>query len=92
VEAAGGRLGCARDGRRCGSRVGIVARRARRSDQVGRSRHTEEQQMVSLMDPDDRARYILQKRMSDRAQMAALLADIQAKRHEAAMSVINNIR
>jgi hypothetical protein len=52
----------------------------------------EEQQMVSLMDPDDRARYILQKRMSDRAQMAALLADIQAKRHEAAMSVINNIR
>jgi hypothetical protein len=44
----------------------------------------EEQQLVSLMDPDDRARYIL--------QTAALVADVQAERHEAAMSVINNIR
>jgi hypothetical protein len=44
------------------------------------------------MDPEDRARYILQKHMADEAQMAALLAEIQAERHETARSVIDNIR
>jgi hypothetical protein len=52
----------------------------------------EEQQLLAAMDPDDRARYLLQKRISDQAQMAALLAEMLAERHETAMSVINNIR
>jgi hypothetical protein len=52
----------------------------------------EEQQLVSVMDPEDRARYLLQKRMADEARMAALLAEVLAERHETAMSVIDNIR
>ena len=48
--------------------------------------------MLSLMDPKDRARYLLQKRMQDRAESFALWSELQALRHQTAMSVINNIR
>jgi hypothetical protein len=44
------------------------------------------------MDPADRARYLLQKRIAEKAETAALLADLQAKRHDTAKSVIDNIR
>jgi hypothetical protein len=52
----------------------------------------EEQQLLALMDPADRARYLLQKRIAEKAETAALLADLQAKRHDTAKSVIDNIR
>jgi hypothetical protein len=52
----------------------------------------EEQHLLSLMDPDDRARFLLQKRLQEKAEQAALLAELQAQRHEAALSVIDNIR
>jgi hypothetical protein len=52
----------------------------------------EEQQMVALMDPADRARHLLQKRIAEKAEIAGLLAEQQRLRHEAAMSAIDGIR
>ena len=52
----------------------------------------DERQMIQLKDPKDRARYVLQKRIQEKAEMAVLLSQLQALRHQTAMSVINNIR
>jgi hypothetical protein len=52
----------------------------------------EEESVASLMAPDDAARYRLQKGLQQQAELAALLTQIQQARHDAAMSVINNIR
>jgi hypothetical protein len=52
----------------------------------------EEQQLVALMDPSDRARYLLQRRIAEKAEAAALLSAVQRARHETAMSVIGSIR
>ena len=52
----------------------------------------DEQAMLALMDPSDRARYVLQARIQEQAEMAALLTQLQSHRHEAALSVINNVR
>ena len=54
--------------------------------------YSEEKAMLALMDPSDRARYDLQARIQEQAQMAALLTQLQSLRHETALSVINNIR
>jgi hypothetical protein len=51
-----------------------------------------EQQLLNLMDPKDRARYLLQKRMQEVSETAALLGSIAGVRHATAMQVINNIR
>ena len=52
----------------------------------------EEQQLTSLTNPDDRAVYVLQQRVAEAARTAALLTTVQAKRHEAAMAIIQNMR
>lgn len=52
----------------------------------------DEEAMLALMDPSDRARYVLQARIQEKAEMAALLTQLQSHRHEAALSVINNLR
>ena len=52
----------------------------------------DERAMIQLMDPKDRARYLLQKRIHEKAEMAVLLSQLQALRHQTAMSIINNIR
>jgi hypothetical protein len=52
----------------------------------------DEQAMVDLMSPEDRARYLLAKRINDKAEMAVLLSQLQSQRHQTSMSVINNIR
>jgi hypothetical protein len=43
-------------------------------------------------DPRERARALLQERMADKSEMGELLSQLQALRHQTAMSVINNIR
>ena len=59
---------------------------------VGSELSPEEDALVALLDPDDRARFLLQKRIQQQAETASLLAQVQQLRHETAMSVINNIR
>ena len=70
----------------------VVAGPVRPAAVTTRALSADEQHLLSLMDPDDRARYLLQERISETAQTAALLAQIQAKRHEAALSIINSMR
>ena len=53
---------------------------------------SDEKAMLALMSPSDRARYVLQERIQERAEMAALLSQLQSLRHETAMSAIDNIR
>jgi hypothetical protein len=48
--------------------------------------------MIAQMDAKDRARYLLQKRIQEKAEMAVLLSQLQSLRHQTAMSIINNIR
>ncbi len=48
--------------------------------------------MFEHMDPKDRARYMLQKKIQEKAQMAALLSRLQSLRHQTAMQVIQNIK
>ena len=43
-------------------------------------------------DPDAAHRFLLQKNLQERAELAALLSQVQQLRHETAMSVINSIR
>ncbi|MGQ0573775.1 MAG: hypothetical protein ACT4RN_06170 [Pseudonocardia sp.] len=50
------------------------------------------QAMLALMEPKDRARYLLQKKQQQRAEVTALLSQLQGLRHSTAMSVIRNIR
>jgi tetratricopeptide (TPR) repeat protein len=52
----------------------------------------DERAMLNAMDPKDRARYLLQRRINEKAEMAELLSQLQELRHQTAMSVINNIR
>ncbi|AGZ42474.1 hypothetical protein AFR_21010 [Actinoplanes friuliensis DSM 7358] len=52
----------------------------------------DERAKVELMDPKNRARYLLQKRIEEKGEMAVLLSQLQSQRHRTAMSVINNIR
>jgi hypothetical protein len=52
----------------------------------------EERSMLGLMDPKDRAYYLLQKKMQERADMAELLSKLQALRHQTAMETIKNVR
>jgi TIR domain len=59
---------------------------------IGGTLSPEEQAMIRLMEPEDQARYLLQKRMQEKAEKAALLSQLQSLRHQTAMSVINNIR
>ena len=59
---------------------------------IGGALTNNELAMIQLMDPKDRARYLLQKRISEKAEMAVLLSQLQSLRHQTAMSVINNIR
>ena len=52
----------------------------------------EEAAIAGQLDPADRARFLLQKRMQQRAEVAALVSQIAELRHQTAMSVINSIR
>lgn len=52
----------------------------------------EEKAMVNLMEPKDRARYLLQKRIQEKAEMPVLISQLKSLRHQTAMSVISNIR
>src|SRR3954469_7891111 len=44
----------------------------------------DEQTMLALMDPKDRARYLLQKRVQETAELGALLGQLQSLRHDTA--------
>ena len=59
---------------------------------IGGTLTSDERAMIQAMDPKDRARYLLQKRIQEQAEMAVLLSQLQSLRHQTAMSVINNIR
>jgi tetratricopeptide (TPR) repeat protein len=61
-------------------------------DVIGGTLTNDERAMIRLMDPADRARYLLQKRIQEKAEMKVLLSRLQSLRHQSAMSVINNIR
>jgi hypothetical protein len=52
----------------------------------------DERRMLELMDPNDRARYLLQKRIQEKSEMSILLSQLQSLRHQTSISVINNIR
>jgi hypothetical protein len=52
----------------------------------------EESALVAQMDPADRARYLLQRQLAERAELAALSSRLIELRHDEAMSVIRNIR
>ena len=41
---------------------------------------------------DDRARFLLQRKMEERAELARLVSQVQELRHQTALDVINNIR
>ena len=58
----------------------------------GKSPSPDETALLKKLDPKDRERYLLQRRMQDKAEMAALLSSVQNVRHQTALSVINNIR
>jgi hypothetical protein len=59
---------------------------------AGETLSSDEKAMLALMSPSDRARYVLQERIQERAEMAALLSQLQSLRHDTAMSAIDNIR
>ena len=59
---------------------------------IGDPLTADERAMLELMSPEDRARYLLAKRVGDKQEMSLLLSQLQAERHQTAMSVINNIR
>jgi len=59
---------------------------------VGADLSPEETAMLGALDPEDRARYLLQKRMQEQAEVAALVSQIAELRHQTAMDVINAIR
>jgi hypothetical protein len=52
----------------------------------------EEAAVAAQLDPDDRARFLLQKRLQQRAELASLVSQIAELRHQTAMDVINSIR
>jgi hypothetical protein len=52
----------------------------------------EESAVAAQLDPEDRARFLLQKRMQQQAEIASLLAQIQQLRHQTAMNTINAVR
>jgi hypothetical protein len=56
---------------------------------IGGTLTDDDRALIQLMDPKDRARYLLQKRIQEKAEMAGLLSQL---RHQTAMSIINNIR
>jgi tetratricopeptide (TPR) repeat protein len=59
---------------------------------IGGTLTNDERAMIQLMDSKDRARYLLQKRIQEKTEMAVLLSQLQSLRHQTTMSVINNIR
>ena len=59
---------------------------------AGGTLSSDEEAVLALMSPSDRARYDLQARIQEQAQLAALLTQLQSLRHETGLSVINNIR
>ncbi|MBX7101594.1 MAG: hypothetical protein K1X89_28025 [Myxococcaceae bacterium] len=61
-------------------------------DVAGTNMSNDERAMLAEMDPKDRNRYILQKRMQEKAEIASLLSNLQKMRHDAAMAIISNMR
>lgn len=61
-------------------------------DVAGTNMSNDERQMLAEMDPKDRNRYLLQKRMQEKAEIASLLSNLQKMRHDAAMAIISNMR
>ncbi|MEU3612499.1 hypothetical protein ABZ725_09330, partial [Streptomyces sp. NPDC006872] len=72
--------------------LGGLARARDDNDTAEQHLTQDERAMLSLMDPKARARYLLQKRINEKEEMGVLLNQLQALRHQTAMSVINNIR
>ena len=60
-------------------------------DVAGTNMSNDERQMLAEMDPKDRNRYLLQKRMQEKAEIASLLSNLQKMRHDAAMAIISNM-
>jgi hypothetical protein len=52
----------------------------------------EERALLAQLDPSDQQRILLQKRIQENAETAALLSELARLRHETAVSTINNIR
>jgi len=52
----------------------------------------EEVQVAASLDPEDRARYLLQRKIEEAAELAAALSQLQELRHQTAMDVIDSIR
>ncbi|MEU0394302.1 tetratricopeptide repeat protein [Streptomyces sp. NPDC006208] len=67
-----------------------------RSDYDTAEQHNSQDERVmadlSSMSPKDRARYLLQLRLNEEDEMGVLLTQLQALRHQTAMSIIDNIR
>lgn len=59
---------------------------------VGTDLSDDEKELLKTMEPKDQARYLLQKRMQEKSEIASLLSNLQSMRHQAAMSIIGNIR
>ncbi|MEV4641128.1 hypothetical protein AB0J80_27680 [Actinoplanes sp. NPDC049548] len=59
---------------------------------IGGTLSDDERAMIRLMDPKDRARYLLRKRIQEKAEMAVLLSELQSLRHRTALAVIADIR
>ena len=58
---------------------------------AGSTLSPDEQAMLAQMDPKDRARYLLEKRLQEKATSDALSPQEQESRHAEAMQVINSI-
>ena len=59
---------------------------------VGEELTPEEAALVGQLDPRDRARFLLQKRIQEQAEIASLLSQVHQLRHDTAISVVNGIR
>jgi hypothetical protein len=61
-------------------------------DVVGGVMSPGERAMLGRMEPKDRARYLLQMKMQEKAELAALVVNLQALRNQNSMKIISNVR
>lgn len=57
---------------------------------IGATLTRAERDFINLMDPKDRARVLLQRRVQEKSEMAVLLSQLQALRHQTAMTLLPN--
>jgi hypothetical protein len=58
----------------------------------GRPGEPDKLQMAASLDPEDRARYLLQRKIEEQTELAAGLSQLQELRHQTATDIIDNIR